>query len=274
MTPVEFQFNYPDGEPIANCEFSVKLAKSGFVSEIDGVVVPYDTLVTTDDAGRAVVALAPSSSPYTVKLVEPSQTDEYETCKRSASYKFYVPVSDETLRAQDLYLNPPPSTTSYDEAALLVIMDSKTATLAAAAQAGESANEALSNSEVATSSKDLAQEAASTAQNSALDATNEASVAASAAEAALLASEQAQNTAGLVKDVAAGLATGAQYFSVLSPDSDKILILYENVNGAAVDTGKRTPSVSLVEDCLEGQIQIAASLIQTQTLITNRFAFK
>lgn len=61
------------------------------------------------------------------------------------------------------------------------------------------------------------------------------------ADRAEIASDQAQYSAGMVKDTAEGIATGKRYFSVLSPDSDKVLMIYENVSGAAVDTGKRTP---------------------------------
>lgn len=71
------------------------------------------------------------------------------------------------------------------------------------------------------------------------------------ADRAEQAAEVAQTTAGIYADTATGLAATAtgtlKYFYVPSVDNNEILALYRNNSGAAVDTGKRSPSQKLIE---------------------------
>ena len=125
MTPVEFQFNYPDGRPIAGMEFVIKLPKSGFIKEADGIIMPADLTFETDEQGFALVLLAPSSSVYTVRMTTPGQSEDYDSCRKGVSYKFYVPDSAEPVRAQDLFLAPPPNSEPWDETAIRELTEAK-----------------------------------------------------------------------------------------------------------------------------------------------------
>lgn len=125
MTPVEFQFNYPDGKPIAGMEFVVKLPKSGFIHAVDGIIMPADLKFVTDAMGYALVELAPSSSVYTVRMTTPDQAEDYDSCRKGVTYKFYVPDSAEPVRAQDLFLAPPPNSEPWDETAIRELTEAK-----------------------------------------------------------------------------------------------------------------------------------------------------
>ena len=76
----------------------------------------------------------------------------------------------------------------------------------------------------------------------AVEAETQANRAESEADRASLYAESALSADGIKKTTAEGLASGDTYFWLVSPDSDRVLMLYENVAGAAVDTGKRTVS--------------------------------
>lgn len=125
MTPVEFQFNYPDGKPIAGMEFVIKLPKSGFIHAVDGIIMPADLKFVTDAMGYALVELAPSSSVYTVRMTTPDQAEDYDSCRKGVTYKFYVPDSAEPVRAQDLFLAPPPNSEPWDETAIRELTEAK-----------------------------------------------------------------------------------------------------------------------------------------------------
>lgn len=75
----------------------------------------------------------------------------------------------------------------------------------------------------------------------------DANRASDAADAAEVSSQIAQYSAGLVKDTEEGIASGKRFFSILSPSKKHVAMIYENVFGVAVDTGKRTPSEWLIE---------------------------
>lgn len=251
MTPVEFQFNYPDGEPIANTEFVIKLAKSGFVQELEGILMPTDTTFSTDDEGRAVVGLAPSDSPYTVRMTNPTQEVGDESCTRGINYRFYVPISDEPVRAQDLVLNPPPTNLPYDQAAIQVISDAKVASVAAAKEAATNAEEVSINTAevkdsvvVVTASVAEAEKAKEDTAALLVATTHEREAAQVAVVDANVAATEAQNAGGIFKSTAEGLLSGKQFFSTLSPDASEDLLRWENVAGAAVFTGKTTPSTN------------------------------
>ena len=171
MTPVEFQFNYPDGRPIANEEFTITLARSGFVKTEDGVLMPSTFTYVTDAEGKFTVPIAPSSTPYRVKMLSTEGHVGESDCVKAIYYTFYVPDSEEPLRAQDLFLAPPPSNLPYDEEALLVIMDAKAASMAAARRAE--------------AAQVVAEHSAELADADARDALNSATSASASAAAAL-----------------------------------------------------------------------------------------
>lgn len=203
MTSIEFFFLAPDGEPIANKEFTLQLAESSFIDPIDGVLMPRILTYETDAQGKIVLDLQPSGKPYFVE-VQGNTEDEI------IAYKFYVPDNPELVRAQDLFIAVAPSKTPYDEAALLIITDSKIASMQArtAAEAAQAASElAQTASETAQSKAELAQGLAEAAQASSEDAQE-------ASEIAQLASENARDAS----IVAQGLSEDAQVASEAARD--------------------------------------------------------
>lgn len=206
MTPVEFQFNYPDGRPIANEEFTITLARSGFVKTEDGVLMPSTFTYVTDAEGKFTVPIAPSSTPYRVKMLSTEGHVGESDCVKAIYYTFYVPDSEEPLRAQDLFLAPPPSNLPYDEEALLVIMDAKAASMAAARRA-EAAQV------VAEHSAELADADARDALNSATSASASAAAALASKNAAAASQTAASQSAAAAltskNDAAASATTSA-----------------------------------------------------------------
>lgn len=192
MTPVEFQFNYPDGRPIAGMEFVVKLPKSGFIKEADGIIMPADLTFETDAQGFALVLLAPSSSVYTVRMTTPGQSEDYDSCRKGVSYKFYVPDTTETVRAQDLFLAPPPNSEPWDETAIRELTEAKIV----AVNAAETATDAATRAEAAAEGVGEFAERAEAARNEAVTAATEARDSAdSAALSATAASDAATDSA-------------------------------------------------------------------------------
>lgn len=191
MTPVEFQFNYPDGEPIANAEFVIKLPRSGFIDAVDGVIMPATLVFTTDALGMAVVSLAPSSSVYTVRMSAPLEEGDDGLCHRGINYKFYVPNTTEMVRAQDLFLAPPPNSEPWDETAIRELTEAKIVAVNAA--------------ETATAAADVATDAATRAEAAADGIDEDADRAELARDAAIAAATESQGSA----DAAALSATTA-----------------------------------------------------------------
>ena len=69
------------------------------------------------------------------------------------------------------------------------------------------------------------------------------------------AAQEAQDAANIAKDAtdimpdtATGIASGKQYFYTISEETKEVLVLWENIAGVAVDTGKRTPSAKSIAD--------------------------
>ena len=94
----------------------------------------------------------------------------------------------------------------------------------------------------------------------------EAGAAAAAASQSEHAAEVAQMSAGIVSSTTEGLATGNRFFSILSPKDNQVLVIYENVSGVAVDTGKRSPSASAVD-------QVAKDLAERALADTSKNLF-
>ncbi len=136
MTPVEFHFVLPNGEPFANSSVQIQLAASSYTTARDGIAVPREINFVTDGDGRARLELWPSTTLYYVS-VEDAVSDA------GLSYKFIVPeVSPGTVvRLQDIVIDAPMSGTFYDDAALLIIQDAKANALASANAAAASADQ-------------------------------------------------------------------------------------------------------------------------------------
>lgn len=188
MTPIEFQFNYPDGEPIANAEFVIKLPRSGFIDAVDGVIMPATLVFTTDALGMAVVSLAPSSSVYTVRMSAPLEEGDDGLCHRGINYKFYVPNTTELVRAQDLFMAPPPNSEPWDEEAMGKITQAMQDTQDNADRALDSAQDAAASATAANASKVAA-------ANSATASTASAAASLASQQAAAVSATNAANSA-------------------------------------------------------------------------------
>ena len=130
MTPIEYHFIAPDGEPIANTDVEFILLAPAFDPQEPGILLPRVVVVTTNALGKGVVNLASVDVQYQVVI--------YDLRSDAAlSYKFYVPdpTPGLTFRLQDLIVAGPISETTYDEAAILAIQNAKVNAMAAAAAA-------------------------------------------------------------------------------------------------------------------------------------------
>lgn len=241
MTQVLFAFKHPDGEPLANAVFTIRLQRSGFVFEEDGVVVPETLSITTGADGTALVELQPSSTPYLMIMLE-TGTDDDECCDggKAIRYKFYVPVSETVVRAQDLLLAPVPNSEPWDEEALLLITEAKISALASkdAAKISETNSK---NSEVAAKASEDAAEADANrtftardaAQSYANDSLNWATI---SGQKQVIASAAAVQTANDAADVEAAKVLVDQHFDYIKPAYEDILVKYPVIVQKAADS--------------------------------------
>lgn len=200
MTAVLFKFKYPDGEPVVGAPFTVSLRKSSFDEENDeGILLPGDVQGLTDQAGKATLELSPGYGVYYLTMSPEGAQADVDGCVPGLRYKFIVPESDTPVRVEDLIVTVPTWSRPWDEVALAVIIEAKTASQAAAtaAQASAvasfqdaerskvSAAEALSHKNAAANSASTAATLAEQARVSAVNSGNSATAAAqSATEAA------------------------------------------------------------------------------------------
>ena len=118
--------------------------------------------------------------------------------------------------------------------------------LAASVDALAEANRSLTEQSLETQAGSIA--ASDNATAKAQEATQAALSAEDSARVATDAANQAKEATDVVASTEDGIATGKQFFYTLSPESSEVLILWENVDNIAVDTGKRTPSQKAVTD--------------------------
>lgn len=146
MTPVDFLFLTPTGEPIANTAIEIQLSTPTFDVVTSGVLMPRPILATTDANGHVIVNLWPSTDFYYVSC--------YDTLSDSGlSYKCIVPTVDipgTVVRFQDIVIAGDISPAIYDEVALLAIQNTKAITLAYQVAAAASAAEAAAAASTAT----------------------------------------------------------------------------------------------------------------------------
>lgn len=201
MTPVKFEFLEPDGSPMANVTFEIRMAKSGFLEAVDGIVMPDTVLATTDAEGKVTVMLAPSSSLYYLKVINEDVDTDEDCCAPGIFYKFYVPNVQTEVRVQDLIMDPPPSTTAWDEAAILIILEAK----AAAKDSADAAK--ISEDNAAASEAVVVEQAAIVADNTTI--TTQAALAAALSETNAKNSQDAARASELAAEAAADFAGSA-----------------------------------------------------------------
>ena len=102
LTDVIFTFYTPQGVPVGETDFTIQLVRPGYDKQV-GVIQGETLYLKTNSDGTAVVSLAPSNSPYYVKVDGP------DFCSQ-ISYKFFVIESDVPVNFQELIdrgqLNP------------------------------------------------------------------------------------------------------------------------------------------------------------------------
>lgn len=246
MTPVKFEFLGPDGQPIANQVFEIKLPKSGFLDGSDGVVMPDTLNPVTDSEGTVTLSLAPSSTPYFLKVLSPDADAGEDCCQPGIYYKFYVPISTNVVRVQDIIIDPPPSTRAYDEAALLIIIESKVISLDAANRAQASAEAAAASEQGVADDAEAARLSAEAAAISELNSGN-SEQASKSSELASKASEDAAKASELAAEAAADFAAGA------------VTDMQEQVNEATEQAGIATAAAQSANDSKIAAGQSAAA---------------
>jgi hypothetical protein len=207
MTPVLFSFITPTGSPIANTEALIQLSKSGFDEVDTGVVMPREIVATTDENGNVTVNLWPSSIMYHLTMTDPLSDV-------ALHYKFYVPFTDEMpVRLQDIVVDLPVSTTTYDEQAIYQILTYKSLAGASAIAAGLSEiAAAASAAEAVAQVTFIGDSVTDTAANvaAAQQALSDTETAADAGAASAVASAASAVVAGTWADTAEGFADQAQ----------------------------------------------------------------
>ena len=118
--------------------------------------------------------------------------------------------------------------------------------LAASVDALAEANRSLTEQSLETQAGSIA--ASDNATAKALEAAQAALSAEDAARVATDAANLAKDSTDIMDSVEAGIAAGKEFFYTISGSNKEVLILWKNVGGVAVDTGKRTPSQASVAE--------------------------
>lgn len=235
MTQVLFAFKHPSGEPLVGATFTVRLQRSGFVFESDGVVVPETLTFVTGPEGTVLAELEPSSTPYLMVVQETGDEDDDDCCTGSSAirYKFYVPESDTIVRAQDLLLAPVPNSEPWDETAIQMLTDAKIAAMDAAIRAKASEVSALDSAERAEAAAGgieedatRAERARDAAQSYANDSFNWSTKSAEYQVIASAAAVQTTNDAAQV----------AEAFAYIYPAYEDFKLKYPEIVQAAIDS--------------------------------------
>lgn len=156
MTPVDFHFVTPEGNPFVNAAVEIQLSRATFDETISGIVMPRPLQATTDEDGKCTVELWPSNRTYFV-TVEDSQSEA------ALFYKFIVPVLEVPgthVRLQDIVIDGEISEVTYDEAAIAAIQQAKASALASMVSAAEDAGIAAAAVATVNSARDAALQAA------------------------------------------------------------------------------------------------------------------
>jgi hypothetical protein len=139
-TLVEMHFVTPKGEPVANSFVEVSLKQQAINDKINGVFMPRPAELTTNYDGRCLVELLPCDEVYYVQTYDAKS-------EATIFYKFYVPEVDDptyVVRLQDIVVDDETAGKTFDEAALLTIINAKANAVAAATQAKAAAASIIS----------------------------------------------------------------------------------------------------------------------------------
>lgn len=201
MTKVRFSFVDVQGNPLPNMEFKLLLRRASFNAEDAGVVLPEELNVVTDIDGKVIVDLWPLKTAYRIQVPA-----EYEDLCGKLNWSFYVPVTDEIIEAQTLFLVPPPNNLPWDEEAMGKITQ-------AVQDTQDSADSAKSSAVVAVDSANSAHTSASQAKASENAAAGSAASALTSKNAAAASQTSASQSAAAAltskNDAAASAATSA-----------------------------------------------------------------
>lgn len=201
MTKVRFSFVDVQGNPLPNMEFKLLLRRASFNAEDAGVVLPEELNVVTDTDGKVIVDLWPLKTAYRIQVPA-----EYEDLCGKLNWSFYVPVTDEIIEAQTLFLVPPPNNLPWDEEAMGKITQ-------AVQDTQDSADSAKSSAVVAVDSANSAHTSASQAKASENAAAGSAASALTSKNAAAASQTSASQSAAAAltskNDAAASAATSA-----------------------------------------------------------------
>lgn len=222
-------------------EFKLLLRRASFNAEDEGVVLPEELTVVTDVDGKAIVDLWPLKSAYRILISE-----EYEEVCGKLNWSFYVPITDEIIEAQTLFLVPPPNNLPWDEEAMGKITQAVQDTQDNADSAAGSAQSAAMSATSANSSKIAAAGSASSAANSAAASLSSQQAAAnSAANAASKASESASSAAAaLASQNAAAASAASAAVSATEAKAEKVAAAASAVSSANSATTSEASKVA------------------------------
>ena len=164
-TKVDFYLTNPDGSPVTNTVFYVKLTKAGWNAQFAGLSLDTEIALKTDSTGHCIAELVPLPNAYRLDY------DDSDDAK-PGKFLFYVPDVDYTVNFQDLIVYRADSSDTYSEQILKQLIQAKTDTLAAQEQVAaltETAQQAKEDAETASSA---ASTALSQAENANATATN------------------------------------------------------------------------------------------------------
>ncbi len=122
-TTVDCVFVTPEGDPIANATVEFALARSGYTTDLDGVIMPRLITAETDAGGLLTIELWATPRPYYVRCYDPLSEAEI-------FFRILVPDTDLTIRFQDIIIEGTISDSVWDTEAITTINEAKALALA------------------------------------------------------------------------------------------------------------------------------------------------
>lgn len=162
-TKVDFYLINPDGTPVTNTTFYVKLTKAGSNAKYAGLSLDTELALKTNSTGHCIANLVPLPNAYQLDY------DDSDDAK-PGKFLFYVPDVDYTVNFQDIIIFQRDSSDTYSEQVLKEIIHSKTDTLAAVESVKaltETATQAREDAEIASAAASTALSQASLANSKA-----------------------------------------------------------------------------------------------------------
>lgn len=257
MTPVEFHFVLPRGEPMANATVDIQLGRASHTGHLTGITMPRPISVTTDAQGKVVLNLWPSSTAYYVQVMDPAS-------EAGIFYKFLVPEVPvgSVARLQDLVIDAPMSGVFYDDTALLVIHDAKANALASKVAAAASAAAAAAAVVDMQGTIQTALDAAAAAQLSAFNASTKAAESAVSAVASASSATAAQASEATVHAdaLAAAAHASAADASKVAGAASAAAADASKVASAGSATSAATSATTATNQAIDAAASAAAAL--------------